>query len=382
MVIDSEVERPARTMLGHAIRGELEDLAALIEAEGIESVERVIDLCTFAAGYIAIDVIGMRWPTERMLRKIANSASKSATLMNVTEEEIFEFLARVALGKEQVDDVFSIESVGAVPIYSTATLLLTFCPEGRHWVGYLDQIEDAAEISGRLSPTVLPGLMLRVRKSRQLAPAPAPNPPDPPGGLSPPGGSWWHLPDAEDWLAAGAAVVVGAPRPVASRVNVDELQRAGEPPVELHGDQQVRRRFGDLDDLHDRAVADPHSLSWCRDRGVQDVLGRGIQQAGSRARGQSGHHELWPVPRGQPDGVREGRVDSVAFHAHDSPPVRGNQFAQVVQVVLPGPAVVTLPAHGTLRSVIDFYPILAVGTDNLFENQAGEPQPARPRQVD
>jgi hypothetical protein len=36
-VIDPKVEKPARDMLGHAIRGELQDLAVLIQAVGGET---------------------------------------------------------------------------------------------------------------------------------------------------------------------------------------------------------------------------------------------------------------------------------------------------------------------------------------------------------
>jgi hypothetical protein len=45
-------------------------------------------LCTFAAGYICIDVTGMRWPTEASLRKIANKAAQSATGLPITEDVI------------------------------------------------------------------------------------------------------------------------------------------------------------------------------------------------------------------------------------------------------------------------------------------------------
>jgi hypothetical protein len=164
MTIDPTIERPVRTMLGHAISGQLDDLPARIQAESAETVQRVNGLCAFAAAYIAIDVTGMRWPTDRVLRKIANCASRSSVQLDVSEEEIREFLVRVALGQESVEDVFPAGRAGAVPIYATTTLLLTFAPEGMRWFEYLDQICDAAEISARISTTVLPALLLRVRK--------------------------------------------------------------------------------------------------------------------------------------------------------------------------------------------------------------------------
>jgi len=156
-------------MLGHAIRNELDDLAALISAEGDKTLAGAVDLCTFAAGYICIDVVGMRWPTEASLRDIAHRASESGTELPITEEVIFEFLSRVALGKEMADDVFSTAGVGLVPIYTTANLLLAFFPKGKHWFEYLDQIWNAAEVADRINAEVLPALMLRVRKQGRLS---------------------------------------------------------------------------------------------------------------------------------------------------------------------------------------------------------------------
>ena len=106
----------------------------------------------------------MRWPNDVVLRKIAGNASKSATGLDISDEEIFQYLSRVALGSEKLDDVFSAEGIATVPLYATANLLLTFCPDDKDWWEYLDQIWDAAEVADRTSLTVLPALMLRARK--------------------------------------------------------------------------------------------------------------------------------------------------------------------------------------------------------------------------
>jgi hypothetical protein len=164
MVINPKIEAPTREMLDHAIKHQLEDLSALIVAKGDKVLVGAVNLCTFAAAYIAIDVSGMRWPSEVVLRKIAHNASQSAARLPVTEDHIFEFLSRVALGKEMLDDVFSPGGAGVVPIYATASMLLTFFPEGKHWFEYLDQIWNAAEVAARISTDVLPALMIRARK--------------------------------------------------------------------------------------------------------------------------------------------------------------------------------------------------------------------------
>jgi hypothetical protein len=163
MVIDPKIEQPTRKMLGHAIRGELADLAALAREEGTETLMRAIPLCLFASGYIAIDVAD-HWPTDADLRKIARNASQSATELDISEQEIYEYLSRVALGPEKLDDVLSVEALATIPLYATANLLLTFAPSEMHWWEYLDQIWDAAETAERTSLTVLPALMLRARQ--------------------------------------------------------------------------------------------------------------------------------------------------------------------------------------------------------------------------
>jgi hypothetical protein len=163
MAIDPKAERPTRTMLGHAIRHELDELADVITTIGNENFAATIPLCVFASSYIAIDVSG-RWPTEADLHEIARHAAKSVTRLDISEQEIFEYLSRVALGAERLDDVFSIEGIAAIPLFATANLLLKFGPEDKEWWEYLDQIWDAAETADQLSLSVLPALMLRARK--------------------------------------------------------------------------------------------------------------------------------------------------------------------------------------------------------------------------
>jgi hypothetical protein len=62
-IIDQEVEEPARQMLGHAIRGELAELAAAIRAGGSERYRQVLGLFLVTAAYIAVDVSGRCPPT-------------------------------------------------------------------------------------------------------------------------------------------------------------------------------------------------------------------------------------------------------------------------------------------------------------------------------
>jgi hypothetical protein len=163
MGIDRKVEQTTRTMLGHAMRHELDDLAALMRTAGNETLLRSLPLCLLVSAYIAIDVSD-RWPTDADLREIAKHASESETELDISEQEIYEYLSRVALGSEKLDAVFSDEGIVPIPLYATANLLLTFRPRDEHWWEYLDQIWEAAETAEQTSLTVLPALMLRARK--------------------------------------------------------------------------------------------------------------------------------------------------------------------------------------------------------------------------
>jgi len=162
MVIDPKVEQPARTMLGHAIRHDLDELASVIGTVGSEMFAACVPLWVFASAYVAIDVSG-RWPTDADLREIAARAAKSATRLDISEQEIYEYLSRVALGSQRLDEVFPDEGVGTIPLFATANLMLKFGPEDREWWEYLDQIWDAAQVADRTSITVLPALILRAR---------------------------------------------------------------------------------------------------------------------------------------------------------------------------------------------------------------------------
>jgi hypothetical protein len=163
MGLDRQAEQVTRTMLGHATRGEPEDLAAALRSVEKEPFQGSLPLYLFTSAYIAIDVAG-RWPTDADLHQIANAASDAATELDISEEEIYEYLSRVALGSENLDDVFADEGLVTVPLYSTANLLLTFCPKPKYWWEYLDQIWDAAETAEHTSLSVLPALMLRAHR--------------------------------------------------------------------------------------------------------------------------------------------------------------------------------------------------------------------------
>jgi hypothetical protein len=164
MGIDPKIEKPTRTMLGHAIRGELEELASQIHAVGDDVYRQALALCLATAAYIAVDVSG-RWPTDADIREVARSAMEPTTDFQLSEADVYDYLSRSALGTERLDDVFSsLATAGSLPLLIAARLLVSFRPRGKDWWEYLDQVEAALETADAIDLSVLPALTLRARR--------------------------------------------------------------------------------------------------------------------------------------------------------------------------------------------------------------------------
>jgi hypothetical protein len=168
-VIDPKVEEPARQMLGHAIRGELAELAAAVRAGGSERRRQVLGLFLVTAAYIAVDVSG-RWPTDADLRKVARAVAEHENgTAALTEAEVHEYLSGAALGFRLPAGALGDDTAAAVgPALITGGMLFTFRPRGGKWWDYLDQIERAYEAAETTDLSVLPALQVRARMLEEV----------------------------------------------------------------------------------------------------------------------------------------------------------------------------------------------------------------------
>jgi hypothetical protein len=170
--LSPNVEKPFRNALGHAARAETEKLEDLLAQLTQEQVVEAIGLCAFAAGYTAIDVVGREWPNEENLRVMAKGAVKStnARKLGLLEQDAYDFIARVALLFEPVDNVFpEPQRMLTLPFYITANLLAAFSPAGNEWWEFLDKIEAMLEVSENADINLTPAMMLRTRRLRTEA---------------------------------------------------------------------------------------------------------------------------------------------------------------------------------------------------------------------
>jgi hypothetical protein len=167
-VIDPKVEQQTREMLGHAIRGELPDLAALIQAVGDEAYRHVIGLCLVAAAYVAVDT-SERWPTEADVQEISRIVASKETVYDLEQEEVHDYLSRAALGFESLEVALGgIEAAATLPVLITGSLVFRFCPRGKEWWEYLDQIWSAILTSENLDESVVPAVQVRAHRTQIL----------------------------------------------------------------------------------------------------------------------------------------------------------------------------------------------------------------------
>jgi hypothetical protein len=165
--IDPDIEKPFRQALGHAARAEPEAMATLLENLSAPQVSGGIALCTFTTAFAAMDVVGRQWPDEANLRHIAAGTVKgtNARRLGLTEQEVYDFIARVAFGLEPIDRVFpEHDRMITLPYYITAHLLVSYGPSEQHWWEFLDRAEAAYEVAQSVDLDVLPALMLRARQ--------------------------------------------------------------------------------------------------------------------------------------------------------------------------------------------------------------------------
>jgi hypothetical protein len=167
--LSPEIEKPFREALGHAARAETEELESFLKRLTDEQVVEGIALCVFAAGYTAIDVVGREWPSEANLRRMASGTTSGANAqkLGLREQDVYDFIARVALLFEPINDVFpEPERMITLPFYITAHLLVSFGPTGIEWWEFLDKIETMLEVAENADVNLTPAMMLRARQLR------------------------------------------------------------------------------------------------------------------------------------------------------------------------------------------------------------------------
>lgn len=164
MVIEEKIDRAARDLFEHAIRGELDKIPPVLLS--LDDADRLgcLELCVLTAGYVAVDVCGMQWPSEPAVRRIADNLASAKVDVDLDSADVYAYLNRVVIGFEKTDQAFSDpESALLTTILVTGNLLFVFCPDGKTVWEYLNEIEAAIETAASVERYVLPAMIYRSR---------------------------------------------------------------------------------------------------------------------------------------------------------------------------------------------------------------------------
>ncbi|MQA77396.1 MAG: hypothetical protein GEV10_02765 [Streptosporangiales bacterium] len=145
MRINPTIEEATRTMLNHAVRGELEELRKKGASLDEGALREALGLCLAIAAHVTVDVCGGERPSEADLRTLADNVAKAETEFKLDATEIHRYLARSVFGGESLDQVFSSEDAASLPFLATGSILASYSPDGREWWDYLDAVESAIE---------------------------------------------------------------------------------------------------------------------------------------------------------------------------------------------------------------------------------------------
>jgi hypothetical protein len=169
VTIDTKVEEPLRQLLGHAIRGEFDEMIARVDSIGERRFLECLSLCLRISGYIAIDICGYKWPTNADVREIAQLVADVDMDFDLAEADVCAYLSRATLGFEPLIEVFpEKEKAVTVPFLVAATLLVSYRTDGKHWWEYLDVIERALEEAAAVSEAAVPAVLLLSRRTHAL----------------------------------------------------------------------------------------------------------------------------------------------------------------------------------------------------------------------
>lgn len=148
----------AQTMRSHAVRGELDDLAAVIRAEQPETCQLVLDQCVVVADCI-VNGRSAAWPpSEPDLRMIAAittscmegpefSEGRAGPPATIADPVVYACLSRAVVRGEFLEDVFPAGEAAVLAVRITARTLVAFLP-GRPWLGHLELIWRLQTASG------------------------------------------------------------------------------------------------------------------------------------------------------------------------------------------------------------------------------------------
>jgi hypothetical protein len=162
--INSKVEEALREAFDSVVHAEVDQITAPLAVLDEEERAEALGLAMMIAGYVAVDACGSQWPAPASVRRIAGAlATKGSTAkrLQLDPEEIYDYLSRVVLGPEGMDEVIPDEPhFTRLPVIVALQALAVYCPEEIEIWDYLDRIEYAMEVMPSLDAAILPAAVM------------------------------------------------------------------------------------------------------------------------------------------------------------------------------------------------------------------------------
>jgi len=166
------------SMLDYAVLGELDRLRALIQVQNQKTCQLVLDQCVAVADCI----LGGRsstWPPSDddvcMIAAITSSSMENPEYgkaianptATIVDPAIYDYLSRVVVRGERLDNVFPAGDAAVVAVRITAAMLVAFFP-ARPWQGHLELIWKLETDDG-VNCSALRSAQLRLRRTSGTA---------------------------------------------------------------------------------------------------------------------------------------------------------------------------------------------------------------------
>lgn len=164
MRIDPKISRATRDLFDAATDGDLEKIPPIMDSLSEDERGMCGQLCVLTAGHVTLALINNLWPNEASLRQVSQNLANAKLRVTLDEDDVYAYLARVVFGFEHIEGIFpDLGKAFMTTVLVTANLLLVCCPEGKTIWEYMNEIEDAVEVTTSLPAHVIPSVVYRSR---------------------------------------------------------------------------------------------------------------------------------------------------------------------------------------------------------------------------
>lgn len=163
--IEATTEKALRDAMYSVTQIEAGQIPPSLAALGDEERTQAVGLAITISAYVVVDACGAQWPTRKSVQRIAEDLATSSTnakRLRLDPGQVNEYLTRVALGRERLEDLIPGDpEFTRLPVVIAGEALAGYAPKGMGKWDYLDRVEAGIEAASSLDEMVLPAAVMR-----------------------------------------------------------------------------------------------------------------------------------------------------------------------------------------------------------------------------